>query len=795
MKTSRPLGYLLLAVAFLAVVGGAGLTGGKGADTAQPALGAWDKDRVAAPRVIRDGSKYHMWYDGLNLTAPGYGWAVGLAESPDGVAWTKYAGNPVLGPGGGLAWDSRARFQIAILKDGLAYRMWFSASDGGPWQTGYAASADGISWDVYAGNPVLAVGASGSWDEFEANAPAVIKDGGLYKMWYMGCDADYTACSIGYATSPDGTTWTKHPDNPVLTGTAGEWDGNAAQWPAVLNNGGAYEMWYTTWSGGIGRATSPDGVHWTKDAGNPVLSEGWDGGKPTQPTVRLVNGTYKMWFRHGPGSDSSIGYAVSTDGIHWTLSPDNPVLTPGQKRYVYLPLVFKNINPSQADVIFHNGVILTMETNPSQAQAIAIRGDKILAVGNNASILALRGPNTRVVDLGGRTLLPGFADGHTHVLRHAGSAGKTLDEAMDILLSFGLTSVTEMSADDAYLDDLFAAEREKRLRVRVNVFPQYNLAWLDDEGHSIYEGSWFPEHGPILDSNRRLRIPGVKIFADGAGLKPRGCPAMTIPYPSASTDPAFYDRCFNERGDLYLSQQELNQAVADLQARGFRVAFHTMGDRGIDTVLNAIENALGGASNSVYRHQIEHNSFLRDDQMERYATLGILASVRGTWNTCDQQEYMDSWPEHYIQWVNRFALPGLGIHAYAEGDFGWGRDPYDRTALITVDPLMMLWGLVTRQQLQSDGTACQPALWVAEHQITVEQALRMLTIEPAYAVSQENVLGSLKAGKFADVVILSGNPLTVAPAALKDLQVLMTMVGGKVEYCRPGSESLCPTNP
>jgi len=94
--------------------------------------------------------------------------------------------------------------------------------------------------------------------------------------------------------------------------------------------------------------------------------------------------------------------------------------------------------------------------------------------------------------------------------------------------------------------------------------------------------------------------------------------------------------------------------------------------------------------------------------------------------------------------------------------------------------------------LRSDGTACQPDPWFAEHTITVEQALRMATVEPAFAVSQENVLGSLKPGKFADLVILSGNPLTVAPDTLKDLQVWMTMVGGQVQYCAPGHEALCP---
>ena len=106
----------------------------------------------------------------------------------------------------------------------------------------------------------------------------------------------------------------------------------------------------------------------------------------------------------------------------------------------------------------------------------------------------------------------------------------------------------------------------------------------------------------------------------------------------------------------------------------------------------------------------------------------------------------------------------------------------------------MLWSLVTREQLLAGGATCEPHAWVAQNQITVEQALRMLTIEPAYAVSQENVLGSLVAGKFADIIILSDNPLTVDPDALKDLDVLMTMVGGKVENCQPGYEALCPSS-
>jgi predicted amidohydrolase YtcJ len=137
----------------------------------------------------------------------------------------------------------------------------------------------------------------------------------------------------------------------------------------------------------------------------------------------------------------------------------------------------------------------------------------------------------------------------------------------------------------------------------------------------------------------------------------------------------------------------------------------------------------------------------------------------------------------------------LGIHAFAEGDFGWTTDPSDRTSPRPINPLLTLYGFVTHQQLREDGTACEPDSWIARHQINVEKALKMLTIEPAYAVSQEDVIGSLAPGKFADLVILSDNPLTIDPNDIKDLKVLMTMVGGRVEYCAPGHEALCPYLP
>ncbi len=444
-------------------------------------------------------------------------------------------------------------------------------------------------------------------------------------------------------------------------------------------------------------------------------------------------------------------------------------------------------------MIFFNGKLITMENDPASAEAIAIRDGVIQSVGTDAEVLKLQGTSTVMIDLQGHTLMPAFIDGHTHILTFYDRMQRTLDEAQDAALSYGITMVSEMWANEDSLNNLLAAEQSGSLRMRVNVFPSYNDGILDADRQRIMMSTWYPENSPILDPQRLVRIPGIKIFIDGDNFtNERGCWALSDPFMKTASV-ITQGVCGTNEGDLYWTQEELNKAVKDAQEAGYRVAFHAMGDLALETALNAIENALDGQSNLVYRHQIQHNSLIRPTLLPRYRNLNIAVSVRGYAEMCGLSILDKTFGEFRQSWyVNRYELPSLGIPAYIETDFGWNTDPEDRFSQRSLDPIMHIYGLVTHQFIYPESNICAPDPIAAEKVISINRALEMVTIEPAWAVSMEDHLGSLKPGKYADLVILSGDPLNVDLNDLKYLSVLMTMVGGKVEYCAAGQAAFCP---
>jgi len=273
---------------------------------------SWDVVAVAFPKVILDGSTFKMWYAGDD----GTNWRIGYATSTDGVSWTKHASNPVIDVGPTGSWDDERVNPGAVIFDGSSYKMWYWGYDGTNRRTGYATSGDGIDWTKHASNPVMDVGPSGEWDDSWAIITAVIFNGSDYQGWYIGDDGPNFNFRTGYATSPDGITWTKHASNPVLNfGATGEWDSAQAGGEAVLLSEGIYEMWYNGFKQGtnvqIGYATSTDGLVWTKSESNPVLLFGpfadWDWSGVFAPAVLYDGTSYHLWY---VGISSGLGFKI-----------------------------------------------------------------------------------------------------------------------------------------------------------------------------------------------------------------------------------------------------------------------------------------------------------------------------------------------------------------------------------------------------------------------------------------------------------------------------------------------------
>jgi predicted amidohydrolase YtcJ len=427
----------------------------------------------------------------------------------------------------------------------------------------------------------------------------------------------------------------------------------------------------------------------------------------------------------------------------------------------------------QASVIFHNGVILTLE-NRETAAAIAVTGERIMAAGSDEEVLAYAGSGTTLIDLEGRTLMPGFVDGHSHnfisVWRDDLEAGQTY------LLSRGITTAAEIFHEESLMQEFQALDEQGKLRMRISLYPTH----VDACGGVI--GDWYwPDYPPSREPGAMLQIPGIKMFNDGGACNRA---AVSFEYENGG------------HGDLYFQADELSAMIIEVQDRGYQVVIHGSGDRAVEVNLDAIEIALGGGPN-IFRHRIEHNSLVRDDMLTRYTKVDVVAMIFGSFPACFFSGPGYVTPDSYQEWEWRWRSL---IDSNPDVHFAWHADA---PPLGDPDPMRHLYGFVTRRDmgdnseysgplLQGDGEVCEPPDWAIDDLLTVEEALPLMTIESAYSVLRDDKIGSLKAGKLADLIILSDNPLEVDPDAIPDIQVLMTMVGGKVEHCESGHEALCP---
>jgi len=420
------------------------------------------------------------------------------------------------------------------------------------------------------------------------------------------------------------------------------------------------------------------------------------------------------------------------------------------------------VDPQQL-ILFHNGVVLTMDSERSLATALAVRGEKISAVGSDTEILAMAGPGAIVIDLQGTTLMPSFVDPHSHIFNDARQyMDMSLSEAQQLALENGITTIGDLYVTESFLREMRSFDDAGGLQIRTSLY----LIATDNCGRP--QGDWWREYPETDEPGEMLRIGGVKIFADGGT-----CQDVALSYERESG---------GGFGDLFFEQSELDKLVIEAHAADRQVAIHALGDRAVELAQNAIAAALQGEPNT-NRHRIEHNTVVRPELLPRYSEIGIVPILYALYPSCEPwweppAEYRSwEWPWRALLDAN----PGLPV--------AWhGDDPYsDR-----VRPLDELYGLLTRDGVDKDGRVCPAADWQAMHLITAEEALPMMTINAAYALFREDEVGSLEPGKYADLIILSDNPLAATPQAILEMNVWMTMVGGRTAYCAEGHEGLCP---
>jgi predicted amidohydrolase YtcJ len=430
-----------------------------------------------------------------------------------------------------------------------------------------------------------------------------------------------------------------------------------------------------------------------------------------------------------------------------------------------------------ADIVFINGNVLTMEEDMPQAEALAVKGETILAVGSYEEIELFIDSQTRIIDLHGKTLMPGFVDSHNHVFNDAYSMGLTSERSQQIALEKGITTMANMYCTPDFVQQMQAFEQQGKLLIRTSLYLNYNTNCGNNEtwnGESL--GNWYLSYTPDRDPTQMLRIIGVKIYSDGGSCL---LPAFSVSW----HDPQYGDTT----GYLFIEENALAAVITEAQSAGFQVAIHSIGDRAIETCINAIGTALDGQPNT-YRHRIEHNTFIRPELLTRYGELGIVASVYrpridwlfaptwyGTAVINASGGVARSWFEQYRSLLE--VNPGL--HVCWQSDWPW----------IGMRPVDDLHAFVTRNQLMDDGeTIYHSPDWLTAEAVGVHQALRMMTIEAAYALFMEDMVGSLRPGKYADLIVLSDNPLTMPLDSLTHLDVLFTMVGGQELYSAEGLE-------
>ena len=420
-----------------------------------------------------------------------------------------------------------------------------------------------------------------------------------------------------------------------------------------------------------------------------------------------------------------------------------------------------------ADFVFLGGPVFTMDRSRPKADAVATRGAEILAVGSELETGPLMGPETVVVDLEGRALIPGFVDAHSHYYGTGLSDGADPGTMQAHLLTAGVTTVGEASVDEDLLAEMQRLEEDGTMLVRSSAY------LLADTACGDLTGDWQFDFAPTRERGERLRIGGIKLFTDGGSCN---APAVS------------FEHGFGGNGDLYFDAGQIADLIEPYDEAGYQVAVHALGDRAVEATLDGLEMVIGDTGNPL-RHRIEHNAVVRPETRGRYDEVGAVAVIFGSFGTCaylgrdDRFRFSTPIENQEWEWPWRDLVDFNPDTVFAwHGDFPVFADS---------TPTVNLSGFVTRAQTLADGTHCDPEPYHLKHALTVGEALEIMTMGSAYALDRDTEVGSIETGKLADLVVLSADPHTVPAEGLIDLSVDLTILDGEPVHCGADFASLC----
>ena len=529
-----------------------------------------------------------------------------------------------------------------------------------------------------------------------------------------------------------------------------------------------------------------------------------------------------------------------------------------------------------ADLILANAKIYTVDARFSVAEAVAIANGRIAAVGSTADIRKRATSATKVIDLGGRTVIPGLADDHLHDA--GGGPGVDLSRTRsiaDVLAAIGArvrqTKPGEIITTNADWHEAQLKEQRLPLRKTLDTVSPANPVVVVRGGHEYILNSaalakWNitrdtpqPEGGRIsrdengeltgelvdrakalvqlppppprtaddfIQEHRKLnaagltsiRYPGASLeqyrilqdmerrgvltirvnqllrafdatdavtmrqALDRWGVKPdEGDEWVRLGGIKLAVDGGFeggwmrepyappFDQGGTFRGLNTIAEGPYTEIVALLNRRGWRVSTHAVGDAAIDEVLHAYEAANAEKSIVGRRWTIEHGFIPEADQFDRMKKLALVISA--------QDHLYLAGPTLVRYWGPKRAAWTTPMRAYLDRGFvvAGGTD----SSVVPYPPLWVFYHFVTRDTISG-------GVLGADQRITRKEALQVETINNAYLTFEENAKGSIEPGKYADLVVLPEDILTCPDKSIESMNVLMTIVGGKIVFQREG---------